>query len=324
MKKFIIKLLLFSLLIFLGQFVICLKFKPEKNKHVQLLTEYSDSKVHIIGLGDSTINHSYDKDVNKQSTYSMLQNLLKNDSLREISSAAFHAGVYEHYFRYIAQNIDSVHAVIMPINLRSFSPQWDMRPAYGFEKSKAALKYDHWIFYMFHKPLLIFKFFEPKITEFEYKNTAVFNGNKKIGKVKDFLTENYDQLDAKYIRDKFQFHYMYKLEPTHRKLQSIRNIIALSKRYDIQAMFYITPIDFEQGNRFLGLDFLKQIRRNTLIIHRLFKQEGVPLLDLSTSLDRTYFYWLHGRHGDHSPNEHLIANGRQFVAQQIYSSLNRK
>ncbi|MCA9403642.1 MAG: hypothetical protein KC897_07665 [Candidatus Omnitrophica bacterium] len=323
MKKFILRLISFVSLLLILQFIVYIIDKPENPEGVDLLKKYISDQYTIVGLGDSSVSFAYEKEENQESTYTILEKYLQQDKIGEIVHPAYHVGIYDYYFENIARNSHSIRLVVIPINLRSFSPQWDMRPAYQFKKTKTLLRYDNLLTSMLFKPLAVFKYFDPKITEDVYENTPVYMGEKRVGRVKDFKIENYTIADNKFYREKFIYHYMYNLTPTHRKLKSIRRILALSRKHNVQVIFYITPIDVETGERLLGKQFREQVLKNATVIKNVISSEKGVVVDLSESLSREYFYWYYDRRGAYSPHEHLLYSGREIVAQQIASAIQK-
>ena len=83
---------------------------------------------------------------------------------------AYHIGIYLEYAQYIVAQENLPQVVIIPINLRSFSPEWDMRPEYQFEKEARFLRSKNSLFIQsFDKPLSIFQWYKPEITRQQYE-----------------------------------------------------------------------------------------------------------------------------------------------------------
>ena len=235
----------------------------------------------------------------------MLQDIVTEYSLREIPHPAYNLDIFLEYCKYIVKHKNRPIGIIIPINMRSFSPEWDKRPEYQFVKEKMILKGG--IYLKIIKILNCFNFdFNPK-TQWLFENTPVYNGNKYIGKVKDFINLNY--LENK-IKDKLIFDYMYPLKKEHRKIVSMKNIVKILNKNNIKPIFYITPIDYEIGEKYLPDQFVKRLSKNTKVIGSVLKKEKTDVLDLSLSLRSNYFNWK----DMYFPNEHLKENGRMLVA----------
>jgi hypothetical protein len=313
--KALIKILFFCFILVFLQILISSRSAPEIPSTVALIKKPLPKATSIVGLGDSSIKFSYEKDIDT-TTYSILRDV-SGKEIFEVLSPAYHVGIYEHFFKYIAKNHPSVKYVLVPINLRSFSTQWDMNPAYEFKKETAFLNGNAKWIEVFFRPLSVFKFFSPDIDESEYHNTRVFKGTVPVGKVKDFLTRNYDKVTPEYFKDKMIFHYMYDLKPDHRKLRSIARMIKAGKKFNVTPVFFIAPVDHENGSALLGNEFTVQINKNVKTIRSVIDSNHGKILDLSTALGKNYFYWYYDEKAEYSPNEHLTYQGKLLVAQKL-------
>ncbi|HSV43669.1 MAG TPA: hypothetical protein VLJ10_03855, partial [Candidatus Bathyarchaeia archaeon] len=149
-----------------------------------------------------------------------------------------------------------------------------------------------------------------------YEHTKVFNGNHYVGRVRDFDNASYAQIDEEKIKKKLIFRYMYLLTPQNRKVQSMLKLAQLLKENGIEAVFYITPVDFQTGLKYLGPDFFKRVSENTHLISSLLNEKSIQLLDLSFSLPSRHFTW-HEDSDQLYPNEHLQFLGRMFVVKSL-------
>ena len=117
-------------------------------------------KVDIVYLGDSTLSFP----LGEVTTGEILQEMLPAHDIGEISHPAYNLDVYLHYIRHIIRSSHRPHVVILPINMRSFSPEWDMRPGYQFEQVKKTLILGPVFSHMLSRPLKTFGFFEAAVT----------------------------------------------------------------------------------------------------------------------------------------------------------------
>jgi len=319
LNRFIFKLLLILLVLLLLQCVFYLILPQEFPAIVNMLSKELQKENDIVGFGDSSVYfHAKEDDIDK-SIFKILSGFYPQLSLHEFNSPAYHLDLYENMIRFFIAEHKNVKILIIPINMRSFSPQWNMNPGYQFEEENIAMKnYNNWIFRVFYKPLAVFKLFLPKIKDHDYNNAIVYNGDKAVGRVKEFLSRRYsDWKSEKYIKDKFIFHYMYSLGKEHRKISSMLRINKMAKLNNINVIFYVTPIDYESGNKAVGPEFQRRINDNVSVIKKIASKEGFDIIDLSLTLKASYFSWRTDLKGDFSPNEHLIDKGRLFVANKL-------
>ncbi|MDQ1352102.1 MAG: hypothetical protein QG657_2408 [Acidobacteriota bacterium] len=283
------------------------------------LNYYLKKKTEIIFFGDSTITARGQDDNDKRSIAAMLQDIAPQSSVGSVTHPAYHIGIYLEFCKYIVRQGYRPSILIIPINMRSFSPGWDRQPHYQFEIQTIVLRGGilKTILLAFYKPLMMFKYNFFTISQQEFLNTPVFCGNRQVGVIKDFNNNSYVKYSVKNMKNQLIYCYMYdlSLSPRHRKLENLVEIARLLTKNNIKSLFYITPIDWETGEKHLPGEFLKQLQQNTRLIHSLLSAEGVEVLDISTALPPNYFAW------HLYPNEHLNQRGRMYVAEQLYLKL---
>ncbi len=311
MKKFIYKFIVLFVTIFFLQIVITKLFVP-KILEVTMLDEYLKNGTEIIFLGDSVIDSVAESDKDKSSIVAIISKMNPSLTIRALTHGGYHLGVYEVILKNISKSKLKPKIIIIPINLRSFSPGWDMLPVYQFEREQFYFSTSRLLAY-FYKPLAIMKAINTNaVTYSEYLELPVYYGNRKIGMVSEFDNfSKFNVINDKNIRDKFIFDYMYDLSNEHRKIKSMLNIINTAKNNNIQLYIYVTPIDIDNGVKYVGNDFVRQTKKNSNYICYLIKKENLPCLNLSQGLNSSNFNY------SVYPNEHLNEKGRRFVAEKI-------
>ena len=206
---------------------------------------------------------------------------------------------------------------MIPINLRSFSPEWDRKPAYQFEATKRQIRHAERPLQQALDPLLrtLHLLDEQAVTQTEYKTTPVYCGTEQVGLVRDFDNPSYLEVTPERTRNKMIFHYMYPLGVDHPKLVALREIVALADDYDLNIVFYVSPVDVETGERLLPGRFREQVAANVDTIREAVGTHQPALIDMSDALPSTAFSW------HDYPNEHLRDTGRRFVAERLASQL---
>ena len=247
----------------------------------------------------------------------LLQRILPAARVAKITHASYQSDVYAAYAEYIVRKGYHPKFVIIPINLRSFSPEWDRQPLWQFEKEKLTLAMKDTFWMKFYQPLAVLKFFEPRINRFAYEQTDVFDGGQRIGKVHDFDNAAYKDVSPEHMKDKLRFRYMGQIAPDHRKIKSLEHAAAVLKAGGIAPIFYITPVDYQTIEKNLGPQSVEQIVANVNVINAALSAKGVDVVDLSRTLPSSEFSWPEDGEGPHYPNEHLRLRGRMFVVKSL-------
>jgi hypothetical protein len=303
MKTKIFKLIFFFFIVGVLQLVIVKVVPGSSFENLERLKTYLKQPVEILIFGDSTNWFTAESDTDKRSIARMLKEMRPGHSIKPIVHAAYHLDVYAAYCQYLARQEKRPEIVIVPVNLRSFSPEWDREPHYQFEKEKIIL--EGGLLRVFYRPLQVLKYKFGQISRQEYLDTPVFKGRQEVGKIK--------QMEG--LKNQFILKYMYSLSKEHHKIKSLLEIAGLSEKNHFKVLFYITPVDYQVGERYLPGEFTEQLRRNTAFIRSLLPGESmsVRLLDFSLDLPADYFAWK--KKG--SLNEHLNQEGRRYVAEKL-------
>ena len=275
-------------------------------------------KTDILYFGDCSLFAGIPDDKDKRSIPAMLQALTPAYSIAELSRSAYHMELYLKYCQYIVKQRNHPKLVVIPVNMRSFSPEWDMRPQYQFEREKTILgggpkKY---LLLAFDRLLLSMGYDFYSISREKFSQEPVYNGNEKVGMVRDFLNPDANQYSDRNIRNKFIFFYMYSLRPGHRKVKSLLEISRILSRHSIAVIFYIIPIDHQAGEKYFPGLFSQRLAENVEVIRSALAQSGNEIMDFSTAVTRSEFAW------KLFPNEHIGSKGKSLVAEGLLSRVN--
>ena len=95
----------------------------------------------VLYFGDSTALYipSSDSSPIHEWTGRLLASKLKDHRVQYVSSAGLRFDVYDLMYRYSASTTDRIGVLVIPINIRSFSPPWLYDPALQFRRFKTAL-----------------------------------------------------------------------------------------------------------------------------------------------------------------------------------------
>ncbi|MCB0064246.1 MAG: hypothetical protein KDE19_19115 [Caldilineaceae bacterium] len=327
MKSFLVKLAILIPLLFLLQVVAGSLYPMEIPAEVLQFQQQLESEVDVLYFGDSTVWHPR----GSQTTPQMVQEYLPARTVGEISHAAYHLDLYLAYIqalvRYTAAHDYRPEWVIIPINMHSFSPEWDQRPEYQFTEEKRILNQGITWSRLFGRPLKIFGDYDSPITREEYRSTTVYSDTVAVGTVADFedalgnsqLEEKEDAQFVYYqtlpeegmVENMLVYYYMTPLTVEHQKLQSMLQIVSLLQDAEIGLLFYITPVDTELGDVYLGESFRRRFSANKTVVLDLLAEQNVPVLDLSYDLEAFYF----------SDTEHLQQEGKRYIAEQLVAQI---
>jgi hypothetical protein len=110
----------------------------------------------------------------------------------------------------------------------------------------------------------------------------------------------------------FIFHYTHPLSPRHPKVAYLQQTLDLLGDMGIACLAYITPINYQAGERVVGEAFTKIVRANvgTLSneLESYHQQKWFRFIDYSYHLSSNYFFHIN------EPTEHLAQFGRVALA----------
>jgi len=282
---------------------------------------YLAQGVDLVYLGDSTLMLP----VGEVTTGEILQELLPDRRVGQVAHPAYGFELFYDYAAHMDRHGASPQTLVLPVNLRSFSPAWDMRPAYQFQKERRILAMGLPLARLLLRPLETFGFFQPSIGQQAFLDTPVYDGDVLVGQVRDFETLTDDEIlqegaenayreveleDEETAQAVLTYHYMLTLEPDHRKLDAMVAVAELAAGRGINVIFYISPVNVEQGERFLGSEFTERFADNTRVVQSRLEAaalDSVMLLNLAFDLPAY----------DFTDMEHLTETGKEYVAEQI-------
>ncbi|MFT5724656.1 MAG: hypothetical protein ACI9JN_001775 [Bacteroidia bacterium] len=304
MKLFLKKIFTFSIIsTCILILVAILKIHVEPFEEFSKLKKALNGNTDVINFGSSVDFHAAESDIDKRSISQMLDSNLIDYKVEGISGPAYHAEIFVEFVRYIS-NTDYSSVIAIPINLRSLAPSWDIKPEYQFIKERHELRG-----IPYFTNILGFREF----SQFDLENQIVYHMDEKYKNVKDVYV-TYRKADLKTKRTNgFILNYMQPISKGHIKLQAFQNIISFCNANDIELILYIPPIDYSTAQKLNIEGFTELVSKNINNIKTTLTSDQSYLIDMSMSLDSTYFDW----EIDEVPNEHLNAEGRQFVADAL-------
>lgn len=273
----------------------------------------------ILYLGDSVLERISWNDRDKRTLDRMVAGRLAGRRrLLCISHSAYHLKVYYHLLQILKVTHQKPELVILPINMRSFSPQWDLNPAWQFDEEIDALK--KYIETPARQIPILGKttdsvplFDAEKMVEVKYPFTEL----NHLGEFHDLIQSSPTTEDEKHYRKKqiFIYHYLHPLTRANPKALFLSGIMELLLELNVALLMYITPINYQGGERYVGDGFVERVRENIGLLRDLSApfpgNNAARFLDLSEALSSDYFF-----HADEA-TEHLNQHGRARLAETI-------
>ena len=303
----------------------------KKYEILEKLVEHFDSYdfgPDILFLGDSTVLKASNYDEDKRSTAEMLANDFKGKaSVLELSHRAYHMDVFFHLLRTFEITRFKPRLVIIPINMRSFSPQWYLRPNWQFSSEIELLSS-----YCSGNRLRLY--YRKQKSNKHYKKLSVefpLSNIRTIGEFEALRLNKPDSNVLQEIRKKelFIYFYLYPIFETHPRLIQLRETIRLSKILGCKILYYITPVNIEAADRSVGKKFDGHFSDNLNTVKDVFMEEKGRVLntgeieihqypdsscycvDYSRELGSDCFF-----HTE-SIDDHLNQKGRGFIAKSV-------
>lgn len=301
-------------------------FQRNRNPYsefVRLFNFYNGSNKapEVLFLGDSVAERVSWNDVDKRTLSNMLSVKLKGISdIAAISYGGFTLKVFYYFLLGLEKMKCKPQFVVLPINMRNFSPQWDLEPQWQFTtvieqintflKSSSDVPSVHRIKTESLTPDAYNEFDSVSV---DYSLSSL----DKIGQFRLLINSTPDTEEQRKfrLRQIFIFHYTNILRPEHPKLFFLLEAIKILKRMKIPFLAYITPLNIKAGVVFAGKSFSDILRVNVQTVLDLINPYCVNgqgcVENWSEYLGQEYFF-----HPDNA-TEHLNEMGRDILATWI-------
>ena len=328
MKTLVTRLSFLVLVLAILQVITTAAFPVELPPEILRLDAALAQNANIVYLGDSTLTLP----VGEVTTGEVLQEMMPECTVAEIAHPAYNLDLYRYYVRHIVRSANRPRVIVVPVNMRSFSPEWDRRPGYQFAEEKAALTLGPLLSQVLWRPMQVFGGFESRISQEAFLDTPVYREETRIGTVRDFeqLTEGseaealqgdtefayHDVLpsadDEEALQQFLTYRYLSGLQPDHRQLKAMLDIAKMGQEHHVRILFYITPVNYQQGQRYVGESFREVVSKNADVVKSLLlDQTGIALVDLAFNLEAFAFVDM----------EHLRETGKEYVAVRLAAAI---
>jgi hypothetical protein len=283
----------------------------------------------ILFYGDSVVERISRYDRDRRTLDQMVASLLEPQArLGCVSNSAYHMGVFYQLTRVLEVTKRKPRVLILPINMRSFSPQWDLNPLFQCEDHIETIKNELNRLQGIDAADVIED--DPVDRMKKYLETDVAYPGTAFTRIRDFVNRIdsipfWEKDRVARLKQLFIFHYMYPLNDSHPKLRLLRDTLTLIRGLGVDVVSYITPVNYQTAITYVGEPFLPAFNSNLRLIHRLTGSNGpastgdspmIPIdggvfRDCSTWLDSSYFF------NKDNATEHLNEKGRGKLAERI-------
>ena len=266
----------------------------------------------ILVFGDSVMQRVSRSDTDQRNLGEMIAAALGGEPLA-LSYSAFHPGIYRHLSRVVAQLPNRPELVILPVNLRCFSPQWDRHPAWQFEKQIATI--EEWLSTP-DRPIPPIEDIRETPGFFDAYDAVevdcALSDLRTIGAFRALVRSRpaIEDETAHRAREIFIFHYGHRLIPEHRRLRSLQEAIGCFNAAGCRVFVYATPINIDACERLAGPELRSTLRRNIAVLRSAIGDTAY-FQDWSEAFPGDAFF-----HEDLA-TEHLNQTGRTDLAVRI-------
>lgn len=271
----------------------------------------------ILALGDSVHYRIASEDKDRRTLAEMISDELRGSGYTSLclNYSAYHSGVYEAALRALGRMHGRPDAVVLPINLRSFSPQWFLQPDHAFLEEINIL--DEYLPGC-KIPEVVRVKHGARVEDYDatvvtYPDSPLFTiGQFRLVTRADSRSDYQEQWRARQIAI---FHYMHPLVPDHPRVMDAVAMVRAAAAAGIKPLVYLTPINHDQGCRAVGERFAEAVQANVEVLRAalapLIAETGGVFVDWSCGFADSLFFHPGER------TEHLNQEGRQRLSSLI-------
>lgn len=268
----------------------------------------------VLLFGDSVMERTSRGDTDQRTLGTMIAEALQERPVATISYSAFNPQIFAALARVAVRLPRPPSVVILPVNLRCFSPQWDLNPAWQFEAELALIER-----YLSAPDTVILPIADIREAPGFYASfdaTPVsfpLSRLSTIGEFRALVRQPSTDEAGRRARaaEIFVYHYTHPLTAEHRKVRALREAVTTFIGAGCRVLCYLTPINHEAGERLLGSAFKPALRANAAVVASALRELPDVLQDLSEALPDEHFF-----HEDLA-TEHLNERGRSVLARLV-------
>lgn len=305
----------------------------DENCDLMEISQRAKEGVDMVYLGESSNHSCGENDTDLRYICMMIDDLLPDHNVGNLTKSACHAGVYYDILRNIPRNSD-VKIAIVTVNMRSFTAEWihsKLEPALRKEQimmKKAPALY--------RRMLLAFKAY-PTWTEEErsammaegFKNQTfalphpfpfhnAYEWDNAVGTNCVMFDGSHPSLDTiaqacHYIKE-----FACTLDDKNPRIKDLDNIVRLCKKRGWQPVFNILAENVDQIDSLCGPDLLYLLNQNVQYVTDRYEEMGAITVNNLTAVRDSSFT------DRDFPTEHYDQIGRRTIAENVATTLQRR
>lgn len=243
----------------------------------------------IFYLGDSVVDFFVEGENDERSIARMLEDISKIPTT-DLSHGAYGQKMFYAQLRRLLREKTVVDSLVIPVNLRSFSPRWETTPTWDFKETYLSEAYNLYLTQRAYRVM-------------EEKTPAPMRKPSDPKKPKSN------------IQSECIANYAYDMEQSQ-SLPYLAANASLTKEAQLPTLFYITPLDWDTIKNHLPESKIQTVETNLSRLRHILKESGVDWIDLSDIAESELFHYPESK-----PDEHLNQVGRLRVAKEIEKRL---
>lgn len=274
----------------------------------------------VVTFGDSVLEHVDPRDVDRRPLSGQILAGMRGCTTANLAHSAYHPEIFEAVGRFVTRDPQTrPRLIIVPINLRSFSNTWIWHPMYRFEELQRLLLHDSLVYNLAHRPLSAFRWYDGvEGSQQDYDQAPIYDGDLLVGPQGPLAQIAFHGAGGvsreERLRTAFVMRYSARLHADHPRVVALRHLAQILRDRHVPALFYLTPVDWQDAERLAGPAIGTHIDANAAMLAGLLRGTGARVKDWSRSMGHLDFSW------DELPNEHLKETGRRKLAGLIVST----
>jgi hypothetical protein len=274
------------------------------------IVELERTSGELVYFGDSVVQTAAIGDTDPRLLPDMLAAEVDEPVLR-VSQAATSCEMHAAWLRFASRLTPPPRAVIIPVNLRAFSPHWERNPGWVF--TDAAAMIDH---PLYARLLSVMEWDWGRPTDDEFRATPVFVGGALVGTIAEL-----DAIDAGYLptaevrRSRYLVRFAADIDRS-RRLGAFEDLVHEANASRFPVILYLTPIDVDQAREHVDEATYANLEANLEVLRAALRTTRWPSVDLSETVRAQDF-----DHPIGDPHEHLKWRARLVVAEALADAL---
>lgn len=264
----------------------------------------------LVYFGDSVVQTAAIGDTDPRLLPDMLSAELGEPVVR-VSQAATSCEMHAAWLRYAARLAPPPRAVIVPVNLRAFSPHWERNPAWVFTDTAAMIDHP-----LYARMLSVLEWDWGRPTDEAFQATPVFVAGAEVGSVETLDAGSAGWMPPPEVRrSRYLVRFASDIERS-RRLSAFEDLLHEANASRFPVILYLTPIDVDQIRDHLDEATFANVQANLEVLRAALRTTRWPSVDLSEAVRAADF-----DHPVGDPHEHLKWRGRMIVAEALEAAL---